>query len=254
MQGDGYAEGIAIRPAFFRCERVQAFRRLKGRAAIVRAGLCGGPVREHRVTEEFVDRPRAAVHQVARLAKPRADQLRKITTGHFLGHRAEAANVADEQRHGPRIGDRGIRRADHRCLVVLVALSAAFGIFGEYDDVVRDPDARGIFERHRHDDTLVVHISAVAAAEIDELKLPAIVAADDGVLAGDLRAEVQANGVFARAPDGGRIPDRHLEGRGAGRLDLEFGTHAATGCRKRTSGESSKRISESRNPQHIPNV
>ena len=92
-------------------------------------------------------------------------------------------------------------------------------MLGKNQHVVGDADARAVGQRHGHDHALVVDVGAIAAAEVDELVLPAIVAADDGVLPGNQRAETQAHRILPRAPDGRRISDGNIEGVGLGWLD-----------------------------------
>ena len=181
MKRYGDAEGLAIRPCAARGEGEQPLGDGKGGAAVARALLLGIPVGEHRVADELIDLAVARVDEVPRLAEPRAERLRELVAGHLFRHGAEASDVAHEQRDGPRLDGRGTHRADHRHLV-LVGRRRVVGDLHEHDDVVRDADAHPVFERHRHDDALVIHEGAVATAEVDELVLPAVVAADDGVL------------------------------------------------------------------------
>ena len=79
-------------------------------------------------------------------------------------------------------------------------ISSFFAIFGDraIGIVGRDLDARAVAQRRRHDDALVVHKRAVAAPEIDNLVLVAVMAADERVLARDERTAAQADDVVAR--------------------------------------------------------
>jgi len=105
-------------------------------------------------------------------------------------------------------------------------LARAFvALLRENQDVVRDADACPIGQRHRHHHPLVVHIGAIAAPEVDELVLPAIVAADEGVLAGNQGAEAQADGIFSGPANSRRIPDRDIKGVGLGWLNRKFRSH-----------------------------
>ena len=95
----------------------------------------------------------------------------------------------------------------------------------EDEFVFCDLDARAGNEGHRHYDTLIVHQRAIAAAEVDDLILIAVVTTDERVLARDERAATQANGVVARASDRGGVADREFERLARERRDPEFGGH-----------------------------
>ena len=125
-----------------------------------------------------------------------------------------------------------IDRADEGHGVVLAG--GVVVVLGEDDDVIRDADAGAVGEGDGHDDALVVDVGAVAAAEVDELELPAVVAADDGVLPRDERAETEADGVFAGPADGRGVPDRDFEGdrraRAGSEVSLPWGDWQFAGC------------------------
>ena len=95
----------------------------------------------------------------------------------------------------------------------------------EDDFVFRHLDPRAGGEGHRHDDALAVDQGAVAAPEVDDLILVAVVAADEGVLARDERAAAEADGVVGGAPDGGGVADGEFERFARERGDPEFGWH-----------------------------
>src|SRR5262249_19419825 len=73
----------------------QVTRNSEGCRTIRRLTIATAPVSEHGVTNEFVDRPTAPGHEVARFPKPRTKLMREITARNFFRHRAEASNVAD---------------------------------------------------------------------------------------------------------------------------------------------------------------
>ena len=81
----------------------------------------------------------------------------------------------------------------------------------EDEFVVGDADHRPIGKNSRSDDAAAVHKRAVATAEVHDLELVSIVAADDRVLTRHVRVGVQADRVVAAPPDGGRIADFDLK-------------------------------------------
>ena len=99
----------------------------------------------------------------------------------------------------------------------------------ENEFVFCNRDSRSFGQRHRHHDALIVHESAVAAAEIDYLILITIVTTEERVLARDERAAAQANGVVARAPDRGGVADGEFERLARERRDAKFGGHGEAG-------------------------
>jgi len=99
------------------------------------------------------------------------------------------------------------------------------GHFVKGHRIIRDADARSVLEEYRHDDPLVVHVNAVAAAKIDQLILVGVLAADDGVLPRDERAVLEPDRIFTRPPDRRRAGDRHFERLTTGGLNVKFGSH-----------------------------
>ena len=163
------------------------------------------------------------LHGVARFAEPLAEQLRERARRQNFRLRRKPANVAHEDRRVVDGLHRAVHAARHRRGCPLAAFEIGFLL--ENQIVVGDADARSALERHGHDHTLIVDVGAVAAAEVHELILVAVVAADDGVLPADRGAEVQANRVLRRAADGGGVQDGHLEGGSLRGDDADFGSH-----------------------------
>ena len=223
MERDPYLKRLAIPPLDRPGQRQKIARDLERRGAIDFRVAAAAPIRENRVTDKFVDCTAALVHEVAGFAEPETEMLREIGAGNPFRHAAETANIANEQRDRP---DRGIgashgtgeRRFEFRARKFLIDLL-------EDEIIFRNLNAGAVDERCWHYDPLIVNESAVAAAEIDNLILVAIVTTNERMLARDERASSQTDDVVARSPDGGGVADVELEWLAGERFDRQFGGH-----------------------------
>ena len=182
-------------------ERDPAFASLRGAVLRLR------PVGEDRVADELVDRVAGDVHGVARLRKPSAQGAGQRVGRHGFRDGAEAADVADENRHALRRGFRaGIRGGDGE----IAEAAAGIGFLRGFEMKFRagDADDTAPIERDRGDDALLAHVSAIAAAEIHDLVLHAIEAADERMLPRDAGIPGEADRIFRRAPDRGSVADQ----------------------------------------------
>ncbi len=199
MERDADVKRLAVGPFVFAASVEDLARDLEGRGAIDFLGAAPAPVGEDGVADEFIDRAAAFRHEVARFAKPDAELLGEIGAGDFLRHRAEAADVADEQCHRPDGGAR-LPAIEPAMVTSRWALEKSSSICSKtisfFAISIRAPGARVIGMTTRWPLTQ----GAVAAAEIDDLILVAVVTADEGVLARDERAAAQADGVVAVRP------------------------------------------------------
>lgn len=98
-------------------------------------------------------------------------------------------------------------------------------VFTESEDVVGNADSCPVHQSNGNNDPLIVDERSISAAEIDDLVLVAVVAPDDGMLAGHQRTGIQADGVVSGAPDRGGVSDRHLKKIALGGLDSNLGSH-----------------------------
>src|SRR5262249_13526687 len=140
-------------------------------------------------------------------AEPDPEMPGEVGAGNFFRNGTETTDVADQQSHR---ANGGAGRARHRARHGELEFRAGkIGVDLLEDELVmRDLDAVVVIERGRHHLLLVSDEGAVAAAEIDDLILVAIVTTHERVLAGDERAAAQANGVVTGATDGGGVADR----------------------------------------------
>ena len=103
---------------------------------------------------------------------------------------------------------------------------------GTYDFLARD----GTPWAYRDQRVLVVTSRPIPSPKgplevrdsVDDLVLESVVAADDRVLPGDQRTEVQANGVFPCPANGRRVADANLKRIGACGLNCQFGSHSGS--------------------------
>jgi hypothetical protein len=73
--------------------------------------------------------------------------------------------------------------------------------------VIRDSDLSSVLKCDWHYHTLAVYEGSISAAKIDELVLPAVVAADDRMLPRGKRAEIKTDRILPGSADCGRVPD-----------------------------------------------
>lgn len=218
MQRYRNSERIACRPRPLSGEREHVLRSFKCGEAVRRPTLTRAPICEHRVADEFIYRAAALGDEVPRFSKPSSQHLGKLPAWNFLRHGTETADVADQQCYGAGSELCVFGIAGNRDFQVLVR--DVVDAFCETDRVVSDSDHHAILQRHWHHDALVVHECAISAAEVDDLILVAVVAADQCVLAGDEGTEVQRDGILASPTDGRCVSDRHFERVGARWLDV----------------------------------
>jgi len=120
----------------------------EGRAAIRRTFSRRTPVGPASRRDEFVDRAPLCATRLPVSRTTRRASAPYPRWGSF-GHRAEAANVADEQRHRARLHDAVVVAAHGTHQRHGVVLARAFvALLGENQEIVGDADARPIYERH----------------------------------------------------------------------------------------------------------
>ena len=204
----------------------QLERAIKGVAGFA-AGLVilAGPIGQDGVADEFVHGAAMGVDDVAGVAEPFAEGAGQDFLGQNLGHGGEAADVADHHGDDGVLVPGGVAAGGGEGDVVAGIAGGGGLALLEGEFVVGDADDAAVAERGGSDDAAAVDEGAVAAAEIHDLVLIGVVAADDGMLAGGVLAEMEAHRVVAATADGGGVADLDFKRFALGGPDFQHCAH-----------------------------
>ena len=228
VQGDGDAEGtVGFRPVFGGGFHEKIFRHLKGLGS-TRAGVRIHPIGEEGIPEKLVDGATGLLNHVARIAEPLAQEAREDRLFQFFRHGGKPPDIAYEDRGLCNLLADAVR-ARGECGIVARFSSRSFMLL-EDDLAVGDADPGPVVEGARGDDPPSVEECAIAAAKIHHLVLKGIVAADDGMLARDMRTAREADGVIATSPDGGGVAHFHFKRLPVAGADSQTGLHSENLC------------------------
>jgi hypothetical protein len=213
---------VGFRPAPARGHGKQV---LRDSECLGRAGLGGRihPIGQHGVSKEFVDGTPGLLDHVARIPEPFPQQTRQNGLFEFFRHGGKSTDITDK--------DRGFcdLLADAVCAGGEGGIVAGFSFGGlmmfKKDFAIGDADSRAMVESAGRNHTPSIKERAIAAAKVHHLILKSIVAANDGVLARDLRAARKADGIVPAATDGGGIANFHFKGLTSPGSDSQTGSH-----------------------------